>query len=285
LRSIGSNSRRRALQNRVVLPIREPVSDRAPTSALVPPVEHSNGVAAGGGAASEETALEAFTAGSVGSVLRQLAERRASGLLRIGAVGEVWLDEGRVYLANGPESPPLFEVLYAADIADPERLRVMCDEADRGGGTVLDRLAAVDPGSQARVRRMLYEHVQAALFELMVPSTEPLEFEAGAHHVLGARFGQPADELLDVVQRRVELWRRIAELIPSTASRFRLSGRLPSGRAELVVTADEWPFVALLDGRRTVAELITETGDSAFRVCSLLYRLLLEGVIEPVEGR
>ena len=48
------------------------------------------------------------------------------------------------------------------------------------------------------------------------------------------------------------------------------------------MTADEWRYLSLLDSHRSVADVITETGESAFRVCTSLYRLLLEGLIEEV---
>lgn len=215
-------------------------------------------------------------------VLADLGAERRTGLLRIGAVGEVWLCQGRLYLANGPGSPPLFDVLFAADVGPRQRLEAICVEADGGGTAVVDRLADGDPEVEPRLRRLLHEHTMAALFELMVPTSAPMTFEVEARHVLGSRYAEPVEDLLGSVQRRVELWRRIAERVPSTGARFRMSSQLPGAATERVVTADEWSFLALLDGRRTVAGVITETGESAFRVCSLLYRLLLEELIEPV---
>ena len=262
------------------VPTYEPEVDRAGSDAA--PLSHH----AGG----REAAFVPACAGQgtvvapapLSTVLSSLAGERRTGLLRIGAGGEVWFHEGRVYLANGPGSPPLFDVLFGADVGSRQHLESICVEADRGGVAVVDRLGDEDPDVLPRLRRLLSEHALAALFELMVPTSAPMTFEADARHVLGWRFAEPTQDLLASVQRRVELWRRIAERVPSTAARFRLRPQLPAPATERVVTADEWSFLALLDGRRTVAGVITETGESAFRVCSLLYRLLLEELIEPV---
>jgi hypothetical protein len=99
-------------------------------------------------------------------------------------------------------------------------------------------------------------------------------------HVLGAGCAEDAAEVVALVGQRIELWRSIAERIPSTSVRFRLSPTAPF--PERVVTADEWAVLALLDGRRTVADLITATEQGALRVGALLYRMLLEELIQPV---
>lgn len=217
---------------------------------------------------------------SVADVIAAMAARRFTGLVRVGDEGELWFDGGRIYLANGPSSPGLFDVLLSADVGGPEHLVALCADADRGGDAVVDRLGGDQQGT-IRLRRLLHEHVLAALFELVVPSASLVEYEPGVRHVLGTRFAEPAEDLVATTRQRIELWRRIAERIPSTSVRFRPARSLPGG-TDRTVTADEWGLLALLDGRHTVAEVITETGDSAFRVCSALYRMLLEEVIEPV---
>jgi hypothetical protein len=201
-----------------------------------------------------------------------------TGLVRVGDHGELWFDDGRLYLATGRSSPPLFDVLFGAEVGTRDELEAVCRAADAGGEAVVDQLVGVDPSREPRLRRVLDEHVLAALFELLVPAEEAITLEAGARHVVGARFAQPAEHLVDTARRRIELWRRIAERIPSTGVRFRLAPALPV--SERTVTADEWSLLALLDGQRTVAAVVTDSGESAFRVCSVLYRMLLEDLIE-----
>lgn len=222
----------------------------------------------------------ALAAGAMGAILAAADERAVTGLLAIGSTGEVWLDAGRIYLATGPASPSPFEVLLGAGVVGQDELDAMCATADDGGEAVVDQLARTAPESAGRVRRLLHEHNVAALFELMVPSDEPVELRPDRRHAIGSRYGEPAAALSAVAGRRVELWRRIAERIPSTGMCFRMARRPPGGD-DRPITPDEWSFLALLDGRRSVADLITETGESAFRVCSLLYRMLLEQLIEP----
>jgi hypothetical protein len=219
--------------------------------------------------------------GALRPILASLAEQQVTGVLTVGRTGEVWLDAGSVVLANGPSSPPSLEVLAGAEVATRAELEAMAAAADAGGEPVLDQLSRRAPHGTQAVRRTLHEHNVAALFELMVPADHAVALRPGCRHAFGSRYAEPADDLITVAGRRIELWRRIAERIPSTGTSFRMSRTPPfdDGRR---VTPDEWSFLALLDGRRTVADLITETGESAFRVCSLLYRMLLEELVEPV---
>lgn len=223
----------------------------------------------------------ALAAGALAPILAAAGHHRVTGLLAIGPAGEVWLDAGRVYLANGPSSPSPFEVLVAAGAVEPAGVEQLWADADADTAPVLDQLLYRAPDADGRLRRLLHEHNVAALFELMVPGDEPVELLVDRRHVIGSRYAEPADRLLAVAGRRVELWRRIAERIPSTGMCFRMARRPPVGD-ERRLTADEWAFLALLDGRRSVADVIAETGESAFRVCALLYRMLLEQLIEPV---
>lgn len=231
------------------------------------------------------------------ALLEKAGRLRFSGVVTVGRAGEVWLEDGAVYLANGPSSPSPFDVVLAAGVVSRLELQARWaaadatvdadpgtttgDETTGRTGAVLDDLVLRTPEAVDALRRLLHEHTAAALFELLLTTGEPLELRAEARHVLGARFAEPVGDVLDDVRRRIGLWRRIAGRIPSTAARFRLARQLPGDRDRLV-EADEWAFLALLDGNRTVADVITETGDSAFRVCALLYRFLVEQVIEPV---
>jgi hypothetical protein len=215
-------------------------------------------------------------------LLRRLADDAFTGLVRVGEAGELWLADGGLYLAGSRTTPPPFDVLLAAEVVSWEELETLCADADRDGPPVLGRLLASHPEAEARLRRVLHEHLLAALFELLIPSDEPVRIEAGATHVVGAALAEPVPVLLATAAERVEVWRGIARRIPTTALRFGPKAA-PEGDGR-TVSADEWAVLALLDGRRTVADVIAASGLSAFRVCSMLYRLSLDEVVVPIEA-
>ena len=122
-------------------------------------------------------------------------------------------------------------------------------------------------------------HGAAGLFELLVPSQEDFIFTPAVVHPLGAEFSESTADLIAQARQRLDIWREIAVRIPNTEVKFRLCPELPDRSDEKVITADEWRYLSLLDGKATVADVITKTGSSAFRVCSALYRLALEDLI------
>jgi hypothetical protein len=225
------------------------------------------------------------------ALLATLAADARTGVLRIGGDGaahhsEVWLSGGRTYLIVASSSPPLSHVLYGAGLGPTGRIeQALTPASGNGDGTErapMDVLLADHPEAEGPLRRLLHEHNLSSLFEMLVPSEAPYQFEAGCRHPLGDRFAEDTAGLVDQAERRVVIWRRIAARIPSTAVVFKLATGLPDGAGDRLVTADEWRFLACLDGRNTVADVISQTGESAFRVCSTLYRLLLENLIVDV---
>ena len=215
------------------------------------------------------------------SLLSMLADEGRTGRLSIDGGSEVWLSSGLTYLAVTASSPELAKVLFDSDVAAPDAIAAALQEAaPSSSSTVFDQLLAANPQAEEPLRRLLHEYNLNALFEMLVPTNAAFQFEPDLRHPIGPRFAQDTVGLVDKAQRRVEIWRRIAARIPSTLAVFVMAPNLPAQTEERAVTADEWRFLACLDGRHTVADVIADTGESAFRVCSSLYRLLLEDLIE-----
>lgn len=213
--------------------------------------------------------------------MRSLESRKRTGALSVDGGSQIWFSEGRVYLVSTRGGSPLSAVMFGADIGTLGEVELMFAKgnADR---SVIDTVLASRPDCEPLIRRLLHEYNLNSLFELLVPSEADFSFESDRTHRLGDRLAIETTTLLAQAEHRVDIWRRIASRIPSTTASFRLSAALPDSNFERLVTADEWQYLAQLNGRNTVADVITSTGESAFRVCSTLYRLLLEGLIEEV---
>lgn len=218
------------------------------------------------------------------TLLISMAERGDTGLVRIEAVGDIWLYSGRLYLAMSSSSPELAAVLFDCRLGSMEDIgRALRSRTDDAVGSALNLLLDQHPDSTDRVQRLLHEYNLNALFEMLVPSSAPYRLELDLIHPLGPRFAEETATVIDKAKQRMDIWRRIAARIPSTNAVFRLAGALPAQLDERLVSADEWRFLSRLNGNNTVADVINQTGESAFRVCSSLYRLLLENVIEEAQ--
>ncbi len=200
-------------------------------------------------------------------------------MLRIGSQSEIWLHEGAVYLARTPSSADVSSVLFGVGTATEASIIELLGQPD---GNAAATLVGDDPEAAATLDRLLHEYNLSALFEMVVPTDATFNFEAGTRHPIGPRFAESVADLIEQANRRLEIWTQIAARIPSTSAVFSLQPALPDGAEERIVTGDEWRYLSLLDGHTSVADVINQTGESAFRVCSSLYRLLLEGLIAEV---
>lgn len=219
-------------------------------------------------------------------LLAAIASDGTTGVLRITDGSEIWFSGGRIYLATTASSPDLAKVLFDGNVGPPDLIAAAlagdrrADDTEGLSTSAIDRLLADRPESSAAIERLLHEFSLNSLFEMLVPSEAGYRLEDGTRHPIGDRFAEDTDVLIDKAKQRLEIWRRIAARIPSTTAVFTLARRLPDQLDQRLVTADEWRFLSLLDGQNTVADVINETGESAFRVCSSLYRLLLENMVE-----
>jgi hypothetical protein len=230
---------------------------------------------------SQETLSGDFGQQPLATVLAGLAADSRSGVLVIDGGGEVWIDNGSIYLAVTESSNQVGDVLFASGVSTETEIAALLKSPD---GDAARELANRYPDSIPTLDRLLHEYNLAALFELIVPSARAFRFDPGSRHPVGATFGEPVAQLLDQAEGRLEIWKKIATRIPNTSMVFRLTGTLPSEEEERVVSADEWRYLAMLNGRASIADVIQSTGESAFRVCSSLYRLLLEGLITEEEA-
>lgn len=212
------------------------------------------------------------------AVLGSLAQHSRTGVLRIGTTepaSSIWVHEGRIYYVEKPGGHEPVAVLFGGGVGSIEEIEALLVRGNAVAG-----LAAGGVDESSALSRLLHEHNLNLLFELLVPSKAEFTFEPEIEHSVGPHFAEDTNELVQQAQRRLEIWAEIASSIPNTAAIFTLATQLPEGADERLVTADEWRYLSLLDGHRTVADVISLTQMSAFRVVSALYRMLLEGLIE-----
>ena len=221
-------------------------------------------------------------------IFQLLTATGKTGILDFGEpVGaRLWVADGCISYGTSPGSPTPRDLLVRQGIAT---------EHDFDGGVVAtsatqsltENLVDLFGVDQSRIEAVAREQVITAVFEILVVGADSFEFRTGGADPLGIAVRIDHAEVITEAERRRGQWQRIAELIPSTSIVTALSPELPGGRAGMTVTADEWQVLAKLDGRRSVAEVITVLGQSAFEVCGVLYELLRAGtaqVVTPSSG-
>jgi hypothetical protein len=193
-----------------------------------------------------------------------------------GAVGSIVLVDGRIALATADDGPTLAQMVIgsaaiSADGWDAAQARV------REGHDLAEALveAGADP---ERLVGALREQTVGALFEFLVPGETRFTYVPGASHPLGGRFSFEPGDVIDEARARVGAWKVIAAAIPSTSVVMQLTRQLDT--PSIAITAEDWRILALVDGRSSVADIISNLGMSAFAVCGVLHRLMMAGAVE-----
>ncbi|HEY3056943.1 MAG TPA: DUF4388 domain-containing protein [Thermoanaerobaculia bacterium] len=80
--------------------------------------------------------------------------------------------------------------------------------------------------------------------------------------------------------RRIEEWEQCVQLLPDDAVVFRVVSTPKDDK--ITLSADEWKILFLVNGQRTLAELVAEAEDDALNVYRIIYGLQANRLIEPI---
>lgn len=169
--------------------------------------------------------------------------------------------------------PELLGVLDAEGAGG--RLRVQAGEAVRRLDFAGGRLTAID--DEALDDGVVAGWAADVVLELCTLRSGVFRFDEGAG-TAPAGAGVSADELLAGAELRVSQWQQVTRHVPSTTSVPRLAAVAPSDQA-IVVAAPDWPILALVDGRRTVGDVVIDSGRRSFEVFEALARFVAGGIV------
>jgi hypothetical protein len=211
--------------------------------------------------------LLSFTKKSGGLHLLR-ATTRGSVYFRDGAVTGASSDDGRQALAR--------RLVGSAGVGETELSAAVERAANEGIGVsraLLDA-GAVDPDF---LRSLVAEQVVDAVFDLLRWSEGDFSFtvdEPGPDDV-GISLG--VEPVVNDARSRLESWDHACRVVPSPETVL----ALPVGvREDPVLTRGEWALLALVDGRRTVAELVALAGRGDYAVVSQLAALIERGLLK-----
>ena len=222
---------------------------------------------------------------TLGDIFGLLAGTRKSGALHLRRSGErgdvravVHLDAGRLTGASADLSrQALGRRLVGAGLVDDATLAQAIRRAARGPGVGLARaLADSEHLDREVVLAAVAEHVVDALFDLLRWTDGDFAFQVGEANPDEVGFAVPVHDALKEASRRLDQWTDLARAVPSQSSVVALTLNPPG---ELAVSAEEWALAALIDGRRTVDDLVALSGRGSFAVVTALASLSARGLV------
>lgn len=226
---------------------------------------------------------------SLPDVVQLLYLGRRTGCLSVANdrnFASIWLDDGWIVFAGMvSRSDRLGERLVAAGKLTSEQLEAaVATQAAVPGhrlGAVLIQLNLLSTDAlEAELRRQ----VEETIYTLFTWASGTFSFEAGISpdDAEGTVRLNPEGLLLEGA-RRVDEWSVIAKKIPSLDAVFALEGDGDIDRAGDPTLVDiERRVQPLLDGARTVRDIMTVTGLTDFEVCRALFGLISAGRLRRV---
>jgi hypothetical protein len=85
--------------------------------------------------------------------------------------------------------------------------------------------------------------------------------------------------------RRIDEWLEIQKVLPPDDVMLRIAQSPKSNREELVISIDEFRLLALINGDRTLPDLIGMSPMGEFVTCRALYRLIVNNLVEVAGKR
>lgn len=225
-----------------------------------------------------EGSLDAFSLPDVFALLAMTKKTGGLYLQHETARGVVFFTEGAL---TGGSSDLTRQVLarrlVAAGHADDDALTaaVAAAKDDRSVGVVkaLRDAGAVDG---AALQAVVTEHLVDTVFDLLRWPEGTFAFQLDEANPDDVGATMLPEEAVTEARQRLADWATVAESVPSPATVLSVALSLAE---DPTITRDEWSLLALVDGHRSVAEIVALTGRGDYAVVSRLADLVQRGLL------
>jgi tetratricopeptide (TPR) repeat protein len=225
---------------------------------------------------------------SLADICQLLALGRKTGCLTItdrSDFGYIYFRAGRVIHASVLNRPDrLGELLVKNEVITREDLTQAVEEQKKAGhgrlGEILVRRGAL---SKEDVEGWVTVQIEEAVYHLFTWNQGTFHFNPDELPDEKKVFlvSLNADGLLMEGARRVDEWSLIERKIPSLDLIFKLV-RDPQEQEDVQLSGNQKKLLPLLDGSRTVSELVHESGLVEFETGKALYELIQAGFVQEV---
>lgn len=226
-----------------------------------------------------EGSLDAF---SLPDIFQLLSFTKKSGGLHLasdGCDGCVFFAAGQVTGASADDSrQPLARRLIGAGAVDDDALVAAVQAATRGEDTgvvkALLENGAIDAGL---LRQAVTEQSVDAVFDLLRWQQGDFAFAVDEINPDDVGVALSIEEILADAESRRSSWESVSLIVPSPHALLSMPVVLPN---DPQISREEWSLLALVDGRRSVAELVDLTGSGHYAVVTTLAGLVTRGLLD-----
>lgn len=224
---------------------------------------------------------------TLASILQLLCNDQKTGVLTVTSDAEesrVFFDQGTiVYASASLKEARLGSLMRADGVISADQLQkclALAKEEKMHLGKIL-----VDKGyiSLETLKKYNTKQVEAILYNLLFWKKGRFEYKDAKLNLKGMIITQlnPMKLILEA-SRRIDELSVLQKYIPSDRIVFKMSGKMQS-KEEIKLNANEWRILSLIDGARTVRQIIDESGYDEFAVYKIFFSVISSGLIEPKE--
>ncbi|MGH8892681.1 MAG: DUF4388 domain-containing protein [Actinomycetes bacterium] len=226
-----------------------------------------------------EGSLDAFSLPDMFQLLSFTKKTGGLHLVSDGSDGVVFVADGRVTGASADGSrQPLARRLVGSGAVSDEALGAAVEAAVNGEGLGVVR-ALLEAGAVDAdlLRQAATDQAVDAIFDLLRWRTGDFAFVVDETNPDDVGVSLAVESVLADAESRMSTWETVSQVVPSPQAVPSMPVVLG---ADPAVSRGEWSLLALVDGRRSVAELVDLTGSGQYAVVSTLAALVQRGLLE-----
>lgn len=206
---------------------------------------------------------------------------------------------GRLVLRYGDNTIQLFlydgSIVYATETRKNNRLGTLLKESGYISQQVLDECLAlslknkerlgktlVQKGvvSLERLNQFLLRQAENTVYNVLLWDSGEFEYnDAPLHLGRAVEYKLDAMDILLGASRRIDAIGIIRKKTPGESDILKIAGDMGSGE-EIGLNADEWQVLSLIDGHRSVRQVIDKSGLDDIAAYKFLYTLISSGKVE-----
>jgi hypothetical protein len=232
-----------------------------------------------------EGSLDAFSLPDIFQLLSFTKKTGGLHLAQDGSDGVVFFAGGQVTGASADSSrQPLARRLVGSGTVEDDALEAAVEAASAGDGTGVVRALLDQEAVDAELlRRAATDQSVDAVFDLLRWRTGDFAFVVDETNPDDVGITLAVESVLADSEARRASWETVSQVVPSSRAVLAMPVVLP---ADPQVSREEWSLLALVDGRRSVTDLVDLTGSGQYAVVSTLAALVQRGLLEvrPAEG-
>jgi hypothetical protein len=230
-----------------------------------------------------EGSLDAFSLPDIFSLLSMTKKTGGLHLRRPDAHGAVWLADGQ--LTGGASDltrASLGRRIAGSGTVDDEALGdAVTRVADDPAVGVARALRDAEDVEDDELQALVAEHIIDTVFDLLRWAEGDFEFVQDEPNADDVGVTRPVDDIVIEARSRLETWASVEKHIPTPDTI--LSVALTPDN-EPTVSRDDWALLALVDGRRTVSDIVELCGRGEYSVVVALAELVGRELLEVDTG-